>query len=199
MSDSDRERWDKLHADSTDAENPSAFLQLVFRDFGALLKPGKALDIACGTGRNAIFLAQQGWRVDALDISAVALANLQNTARSRGLGITTRVVDLDAAYVPHASYDLVINFNFLQRGLLTTIAQALTPEGFLIFETYLIDQQEIGHPRNPDYLLAHNELLDQWRAMRVLLYREGLFADDGQAAYRAGLFAQNSRSENRRY
>jgi len=55
--DSDRERWDNLHAQSTKRGDASAFLQIIFREFAALLKPGKALDIACGTGRNAIFLA----------------------------------------------------------------------------------------------------------------------------------------------
>ena len=60
----------------------------------------------------------------------------------------------------------------------------------MIFETYSIDQQVIGHPANPNYLLAHNELLDHFRDFRVLYYREGKFSDGGEPSFRAGIFAQ---------
>jgi hypothetical protein len=62
-----------------------------------------------------------------------------------------------------------------------------------MFETYLIDQRAIGHPKNPEYLLAHNELLDHFRGLRVLLYREGKFVDALEPSYRAGIFAQKIR------
>ena len=67
---------------------------------------------------------------------------------------------------------------------------ALAPGGYIVFETYLIDQQTIGHPKNPDYLLAHNELLNHFRDFRVLCYHEGKFADGGEPSFRAGIFAQ---------
>jgi len=193
--DSDRERWDNLHAQSTKRGDASAFLQIIFREFAALLKPGRALDIACGTGRNAIFLAERGWQVDAIDISPVALTKLDAEAKSEGLSIVTQQADLHTAELPRNTYDLIINLRFLERSLLPPLAQSIKPEGYLIFETFLIDQQQVGHPTNPDYLLYHNELLDRFRELRVLFYREGAFSDEGSPEYRAGLFAQRSRSK----
>ena len=70
---------------------------------------------------------------------------------------------------------------------------ALKLGGHVIFETYLVDQRVLGHPRNPAYLLGHNELLDLFRDFRVLRYREGRFAEGGKEAYRAGLFGQKVR------
>jgi hypothetical protein len=69
---------------------------------------------------------------------------------------------------------------------------ALKAGGHIVFETYLIDQREIGHPKNPAYLLGHNELLDLFRDFRVLYYREGKFADGGDGAYKAGLLAEKT-------
>jgi len=87
-------------------------------------------------------------------------------------------------------FDLIINFNYLQRSLLASIRQAVKPGGHVIFETYLIDQAAIGHPKNPEYLLRHNELLASFDGFRVLFYREGKFADSKAAAFRTGIFAQ---------
>ncbi len=72
-----------------------------------------------------------------------------------------------------AAFDLIINFNYLERSLIPKMKSALRVGGHIVFETYLIDQREIGHPKNPEYLLQHNELLDHFREFRVLCYREG--------------------------
>jgi len=70
------------------------------------------------------------------------------------------------------------------------IKAALKAGGFVIFDTYLIDQQTIGHPKNPNYLLQHNELLESFRDFRVLYYREGKLIHNGDVSFRAGIFAQ---------
>ncbi|MBI3063320.1 MAG: methyltransferase type 12, partial [Deltaproteobacteria bacterium] len=92
--------------------------------------------------------------------------------------------------LPEATYDLVVDFNYLQRSLIPQIKAALKPGGHVIFETYLIGQEMIGHPKNPAYLLRHNELLELFRDFRVLCYREGKLSDHGEASFRAGLLAQ---------
>jgi hypothetical protein len=84
----------------------------------------------------------------------------------------------------------VINFNYLQRSLWPQIKNAVRVGGVVVYETYLIDQREIGHPKNPANLLGHNELLEAFRDFRVLYYREGKFSEGGDAAYRAGILAQ---------
>ena len=101
-----------------------------------------------------------------------------------------RQEDLESIELGESCYDLVINFNYLQRSLFPRITNALRAGGAIIFETYLVDQQAIGHPKNPAYLLEHNELLNAFRNFRVLWYREGKFSDGGEPAYRASLFAR---------
>ncbi|MDZ4346948.1 MAG: hypothetical protein U1E51_31440, partial [Candidatus Binatia bacterium] len=104
--------------------------------------------------------------------------------------ISWQQADLEQIELPKTTYDLIVNFNYLQRSLIPQIKAALRPGGHAIFETYLTGQEILGHPKNPAYLLGHNELLEQFRDFRVLWYREGKFTDDGEAAFRAGLLAQ---------
>jgi SAM-dependent methyltransferase len=106
--------------------------------------------------------------------------------------LTWQQADLEAIELPQVGYDLVVNFNYLQRSLVPQIKTTLKPGGWVIFETYLIDQQSVGQPNNPDYLLGHNELLELFRDFRVLFYREGRFVRSGENAFLAGLLAQKA-------
>jgi 2-polyprenyl-3-methyl-5-hydroxy-6-metoxy-1,4-benzoquinol methylase len=186
----DRERWDRRHAEKPGAEEPSDFLTEVFYSNHWNAPRGKALDLATGAGRNAIFVADQGFEVLGIDISPVALAEAQRRAAARSLSITWQQADLEAVELPANCYDLVLNFNYLQRSLVPQIKAALKPGGWVIFETYLTEQQTLGHPKNPDYLLSPNELLGLFRDFRVLYYREGRFAHRGESAFLAGILAQ---------
>ena len=190
MTQADQERWDILHARMGDREEPSGFLRLVFDQFGSSLRPGRALDIACGEGRNSFLLAERGFDVVAMDISPVALAEARRQAEEKSLAISWQQADLEETELPAATYDLIVNFNYLQRSLIPQIKRSLKSGAHVIFETYLIDQQAIGHPKNPAYLLGHNELLDLFLGIRVLYCREGKFSEGDQEAYRAALFAQ---------
>ncbi|HXG53230.1 MAG TPA: class I SAM-dependent methyltransferase [candidate division Zixibacteria bacterium] len=151
---------------------------------------GPALDVATGEGRNALFLASLGFEVVGVDVSPVALAEARRRALGAGLSVDWRQADLESEPLPKNRYRLVVDFNYLQRSLTVPLKNSLVPGGFVVFETYLIDQREIGHPRNPAYLLQRNELLSMFRDFRVLLYREGKFFDGGRPAFRAGIFAQ---------
>ncbi|HSF58973.1 MAG TPA: class I SAM-dependent methyltransferase [Candidatus Binatia bacterium] len=137
---------------------------------------GRALDIATGKGRHAVFLAERGFKVVGIDISPVALNTARRIAREKSLAIDWQEADLEQIELPKNHYDLVLNFDYLQRSLVPQIKQTLKPHGWVIFETYLIDQKTIGHPSNPSYLLGHNELLDLFGDFRVLYYREGHFS-----------------------
>lgn len=190
MSSSDQARWDERHAQSQSTTAPAEFLREIVESAAWSVPRGQALDIACGKGRNAIYLAERGFDVTALDISAVALDAGRRLAQERNLKIDWRQCDLTAADLPIASFDLIVSFNYLERTLIASIKQAVQPGGLVIFETYLIDQAAVGHPKNPDYLLKHNELLDYFRGFRVLLYREGKYADSGDLSFRAGIFAR---------
>lgn len=189
----DRRRWDEKHGTGHGTEQPSRFLEEIFQQYAGQIQPGRALDIATGRGRNALFLAERGFSVEAIDISDVALLEARRRAEEKGLTINYRQADLDHCEFLQAAYGMVLNINFLQRPLIPKIKSALKLGGHIIFETNLVDQRVLGHPRNPAYLLGHNELLELFRDFRVLYYREGKFAEGAKEAYRAGLFGQKVR------
>lgn len=188
----DRKRWNESHAANHGADAPSKFLEEVLTSSAWMIPPGRALDIATGKGRNAIFLASKGFRVDAVDVSAAALQEARKAARAQGRAIDFIEADLDHADLPRDAYDLVVNVNFLDRSLITPMKNALKMGGHIIFETFLIEQREIGHPKNPAYLLSHNELLDLFRDFRILYYREGKTSEEGKESFKAGLVAEKS-------
>ncbi len=190
MAADEKERWDSKHAAEHEPGEPAAFLRQIFQTGPWEIQPGRALDIATGKGRNALFLAEQGFTVDAIDISAVGLQQAQRQAEKRGLTLNLILADLASFEFPDSAYDLILNINFLLRSLVPKIKNALRPGGYIIFDTYLLDQQDLGHPRNPAYLLNHNELLDLFRGFRILCYQEGKFFVDGKESFRAELLGQ---------
>jgi len=190
MESDDRVRWDRQHAVSHGSDQASGFLKEILLSGSWPIPRGRALDIATGKGRNAIFLAEQGFDVVAIDVSPVALDEARGRAAGKSLSISWQQADLEQIELPKTTYNLIVNFDYLQRSLMPQIKTALAPGGHVIFETYSIGQEVIGHPKNPAYLLRHNELLELFRDFRVLCYREGKFADDGEASFRAGLLAQ---------
>ena len=141
-----------------------------------LLPRGRALDVAMGSGQNAVYLAKMGFEVEGVDISAEAVNNALELARKTGVTIKAEVVDLESSYhIKKAAYDVIICFHYLQRSLIPLIKDGLRKGGMVVYETFIIDQAELfGKPRNPDYLLQHNELLDMFRDFRCLRYREGV-------------------------
>jgi tellurite methyltransferase len=193
MSSDDQITWDSQHASSLGADQPSNFLRQIIESDAWQIPRGLALDLAAGKGRNAIFLAELGFSVVGIDISPLALAEARRRAEEKSVRITWQQADLEQIELPAAAYNLIVNFNYLQRSLFPQVQRALKPQGHVIFETYLIDQQAIGHPKNPAYLLNHNELLNHFRSSRVLCYREGKYTDGGEPAFRAGIFTQKIR------
>jgi 2-polyprenyl-3-methyl-5-hydroxy-6-metoxy-1,4-benzoquinol methylase len=155
---SDRIKWNqRFESEETYlGRKPSPFL---FREIERIhrLAPGnRALDIACGEGRNSIFLAQQGFRVTALDISDVGLGKAAQWAEAEGVVIDFQRVDLDK-YRFAERFDLIINFNFLLRELIPEEVRALSPGGLLIIDT-IMESPQLCESHNPDYLLQYGEL-----------------------------------------
>ena len=190
MASDDQTRWDRQYSSSAGADQPSDYLRQILESDAWHIPRGIALDVAAGTGRNAIFLAEMGFTVAGIDISTVAIEKARRRADEKSLEITWLQADLEHIELSTDAYDLIVNFNYLQRSLFPQIRRALRPRGHVIFETYLIDQQAMGHPKNPAYLLDHNELLDHFRSFRVLCYREGKYTDGGGAAFRASIFSR---------
>ena len=141
-----------------------------------LLPKGRVLDVAMGSGRNAIYLAKIGFEVEGVDISAEAVSNALESARKAGVTIKAQVADLEKGFhIKGEAYDVIICFNYLQRALIPQIKDGLRQGGMVVYETFIVDQAQFGKPKNRDYLLEHNELLDMFRNFRCLRYREGVF------------------------
>jgi tellurite methyltransferase len=143
-----------------------------------LLPRGRVLDVAMGNGRNAIFMAKAGFRVEGVDRSPEAVDMALEAARKAGVNIKAQVADLEGEYkISKGAYDVIICFNYLQRSLIPQIREGIRPGGMVVYETFTVDQIQFGHPRNPDYLLEHNELLRMFGEFRCLRYHEGTIED----------------------
>jgi tellurite methyltransferase len=140
-----------------------------------LLPRGSVLDLAMGSGRNAVFLARHGFHVEGVDVSADSVRQAQELAIKAAVVIKAGVADLEGGYsIKKAAYDVIICFNYLQRSLMGQIKDGIKTMGVICYETYIIDQLQFGKPRNPQHLLEHNELLQVFKDFRCLRYREGI-------------------------
>jgi SAM-dependent methyltransferase len=187
---SDQKRWDERFGEKEFAFGKEAnpFLK---RHIGFLAR-GKALDIATGEGRNAIFLAQHGFDVDAVDISKMGLKKAQKLAKQIGVRIHTLRADLDTYKIKEGRYDLIANFYFLKRSLIPKIKKGLKRGGKVIFETYILEHRNLATsgPKEAKYFLKSNELLRLFNGFRVLHYREGVFREGGRRKAIASLIAE---------
>ena len=174
MSQQERSVWDERfrtgeHADA----QPDPFLKQLDEYRDLFPAKGHALDVACGAGRNAVWLAQKGWDVTACDFSLEGLRKTKALAEKRGVRLNLFCQDLETASVIPGRFDLIVCFFYLQRELFPLLKEALKPKGLIVYKTYTIDQQPFGgRPRHPMHLLQPQELLEQFRDFRVLFYQE---------------------------
>lgn len=182
MTSADRERWDTKYvaqAAPTELRPPDWLVKHI-----AALPPGRALDLACGHGRAAIWLAERGWDVTAMDISPQGLAAARQWAESRRVHVNWVASDLDDAPLGDAEFDLITVFRFLDRNTLPgRIMVALRPGGRLLYETFLLSETpgRTPHVRNPAYLLRPGELPQLFRELKVLDYDEHVTDMDAMA------------------
>ena len=160
--------------DPHDGSAPSSWL-VAHRTW--LPASGRALDVACGRGRHARWLALHGFETIAVDRDPDAVAALQARARAEGLPITGVVMDLEAGDVDlgRAVYDVVVVVHYLHRPLFPALLAALTPGGVLIYETFTTAQAARGRPTNPAFLLEPGELRRRVERLDILDAREGDF------------------------
>jgi tellurite methyltransferase len=174
-----RDRWNERHARGVPSEEPAAWLAEQ-RPLLERHSRGPALDIACGNGRNAIFLAELGFTVDALDISDVAIERVSRVATERALPIRARRVDLTRlAAFPHPPYQLVIDFFYLERPLFGPISETLAPGGILLFQTFVGERPAFpARSFGPRFGLEPGELRRAFAALELLQYDEVEIGDD---------------------
>jgi len=149
---------------------PAPFLVEVL----SALPRGRAADLAAGSGREAVFLAMNGYEAEAWDSAPEALSRAEALATRHGVRLTTVACDLEQASppLPHERYDLVVCFRFLHRPLFPAIERALASGGHLVYETYRVGQERFGKPRRPAFLLERGELRRAFPTLEVMRYEE---------------------------
>lgn len=188
MSDADRKRWDQRYRDGSYRARPDATELL--QNWQARLPRGRALDLACGAGRNALYLAACGYEVDAVDIAPFALERARVKARERGLQVNWIEADLDTFEPAHEGYDLIVVARYVNRQLMPRLTPALKPGGALLYEHHIRTEVEVDGPKDPDFRLAPDELRQQFAELDIRYYREGLVKDpDGRTMALAQMIA----------
>jgi tellurite methyltransferase len=172
-------RWDARYPaeDPEVWKRPSAFLVRCL----PLLSGGRALDVACGPARNAVFLAERGYVVDGVDNSREGLMMAREFIRRRNARVNLIFADLARYAVRPGGYDLIVNFFYLDRALVPLLVGGLKPGGYLVFESFTTDNRRFSPLKDPAHYLAPNELLGLIGAMRVLSYYEGTVIEAGMA------------------
>jgi SAM-dependent methyltransferase len=157
--------------------NPSAWVTR----FAPLIRSGgTVLDVACGAGRNARWLARQGWWVEAVDRDEMTISTLQGVQN-----ISARQADLEGASWPYPGrkFDAIVVCRYLYRPLLPLLAESLAENGILIYETFMLGQEQFGRPRNPDFLLQPDELLTIYsKRLKVISFEQGIISEPEPAA-----------------
>jgi SAM-dependent methyltransferase len=155
------------------------------------IKPGRALDLACGPGRHAIFLAERGWQVTAVDASRVGIELLQRQASERGLQVDARVADLERGEfeIGAEAYDLIGVFYYLQRDLFQQIRAGVPSGGVVVAAIHMTDENPDAHTMNEDYLLQPGELRAQFRGWQIIHDYEGSSTEGGHRRRTAELAA----------
>ncbi len=166
------EKWDRKYSgvQYLYGTEPVDFLKQNIARFNK----GKALVLAAGEGRNAVFLAQQGFQVTAIDISEKGLEKCQQLAREKKVRVKTVVADVNNYDMGENQYDLITDFYFFDPAIFAKVMTALKPGGFFIFQTFSLDQPMINRfgPRNPAYLVKPNELLGYFLNHRIRYYED---------------------------
>jgi tellurite methyltransferase len=164
---SDREKWDKRYETRhPETSGPDPFLA----DHVDILQSGRALDVACGLGSNALFLAEHGFSVDAVDISFPAVSRLHAEARVRGLDVACFVADLDEFALPCSRYDVVTVFQFFSEPLISQIKSALKPGGTVVYATFNSRHTSVKPGFNPAFLIPPDALSRHFSDFDLLVH-----------------------------
>ena len=181
--------WDERYCSGEHtAKEPSPLLIKAIKD----LKPGRALDLASGVGRHAIYLAQSGWQVTAVDSSRVGIDILQQRAGEAYLSIDARIADLEKGefQIEPAAYELICDLYYLQRDLFPAIRAGIKPDGIFVAAIHLNDGNNDAKPHNPAFLLERGELKTLFSDWEITYYHEGPADESGHHHDTAYLIAR---------
>jgi tellurite methyltransferase len=169
MSKGEQARWDERYA-SGDYQ-PGLDHSPVVEEVAGYVRVGRALVLACGVGRNALFLASLGFDVDAVDISTVAIDMGRAEAARKGLSVHWHVADVAEFDLGEGRYDVITMIRYTNRGIWGRLVTALAENGWLVMEQHLQTRHEVAGPSG-EFRLAPGELLDAFGELRVVRYSE---------------------------
>ncbi len=174
-SETERKSWNQRYRRGQHLERtPNPFLLETYRDFIAPQFPaaGTALDVAGGTGRHSIWLAQRGWDVTLVDISDVGVGLALKDAAASCVTIRPIAADVLTCDFGRERFDLILVFYFLERELFPALSAALKPGGLIIYKTYTREHTKFRGCSHPMYFLNPGELRQAFAAFEIMHYAE---------------------------
>jgi len=165
-----RAKWDERHSDP--AKRPSV-VQVLAENLHLLPTSGRALELACGLGGNALALAAHGLEVSAWDLSPIAIERLQGFAGANGLtNLKAEVRDVELSPPAPDSFDVILVSYYLERSLIPHLITALRLGGLIYYQTFTRSAVSSEGPSNPQFRLDDNELLNLFGELKLRVYRE---------------------------
>jgi len=187
VSSSDSERWDRRYRDTLKYAGLQFVRPYLIEQTRYLPASGTALDAACGLGNNAGYLLQKGFKVVAVDVSGVGIHKTHTSLP----GLLAVQADLACLEFPTKSFDVILNFYYLERRLFTAYRRWLKPGGLLIFETLMVEMRTLKPDIDPKFLLGEGELARAFADWDVLDYQEGwVETRDGKTSATARMTAR---------
>lgn len=176
-----REKWNDRYRAAAGDPQASRVLR---ENLHLLPGDGRALDLACGLGGNALLLAEQGLDVDAWDVADVPVAALQAMASKRRLPVKAQVRDVEVHPPGPAAFDVIVVSYFLDRDIIPDLIQALKPGGLIYYQTFTRQRVSDRGPQREEFRLDDQELLHLFSGLQVLFYREEGCVGDVQKGFR---------------
>lgn len=168
-------KWNDRYRAATGGPQASRVLK---ENLHLLPDQGRALDLACGLGGNAMLLAQQGLHVDAWDIADVPVSALQDIALKRQLSIQAELRDVETHPPEPETFDVIVVSYFLQRDIVAEMIDAVKAGGLIFYQTFTRQRVSDRGPQRAEFRLADQELLHLFSSMQLVFYREeGLIGD----------------------
>ena len=182
MNEADRTKWDRIYTGG--AEKTAEPCEVLAAHSHLLPAEGDALDLACGRGGNALYLAARGFSTRAWDVSAVAIQSLSDVAAHNSLPLMTEQRDVTADPPASGSFDIIVVSRFLDRALAPAICAALREHGLLFYQTFIREKVGDTGPNNPAYRLEANELLRLFQSLHLIYYHEEGNVGDTRRGFR---------------
>lgn len=193
---SDADKWNRVYAEGDHSNLQAA--NVLKQNTHLLPVAGKALDVACGLGANALLLAQCGLQTSAWDISQTAIDKLRSRSLELNIPLQAETRNIIALPPEPGSFDVIVVSRFLERTLIPMLIAALRDDGLIYYQTFIKDKTNDAGPRNPDYRLDRNELLSLFQSLQITFYREEGTLGDLNKGIRneAMLIAQRSSADD---